>query len=249
MDHIAEQFGKAVLEIHLARDGNRELLEYLPKVKFTTTTEALVGSIAHHIAIWPLIDDLECTLFLNGTDEDFLTSDHPVALCNGLPSSYTRRSGFACRGLIILYPIGPRALLFLTDPEVYKVDKNSSDACTLKRRGEVVGLNLAQCANAYENLYFAMPKRIEATLEEIRKRPALAKPVRGTLKKTPVEQGNRSGILLDLPRNVSRLTLPKAVQIRHSVKTGRFKMGNAFVRDPEHAAIVRAMAEKLLRRE
>jgi hypothetical protein len=162
MDHIAEQFGKAILSIHLKRDGNQELLEYLPNVKLTTTTEALLGSIVHHIAIRPIIDDLECTLFINATSEDFLTSDHPVALCNSLPSNYERRNGFACRGLIILYPIDPRTLLFLSDPEVYKVEKNNSGACTLKRPEEVIKLNLAQCATAYENLYFASAERVQA---------------------------------------------------------------------------------------
>jgi hypothetical protein len=93
---------------------------------------------------WPC--DLDSTLFLNDTDEDFLTSDHPVALCNSLPASHAfdRRIGFASRGLIIVYPISQRALLFLSDAEVCKVEKNSAGASTLKRRQEVIELNLAQ---------------------------------------------------------------------------------------------------------
>ena len=118
LDHASEQFGKAILKHHLERKGDHELLEYLPKVRITTTTEALIGTISNHLAIRSLIDDLECTLFLNATTEDFLTSDHPVALCNSsLPErhGYKRRTGFACRGLIILYPVSPRALLFLSE--------------------------------------------------------------------------------------------------------------------------------------
>lgn len=244
MDHIAEQFGKAILSIHLKRDGNQELLEYLPNVKLVKTTEALLGSIAHHIAIRPIIDDLECTLFINATREDFLTSDHPVALCNSLPSNYERRNGFACRGLIILYPIDPRTLLFLSDPEVYKLEKNKSGACTLKRAEEVIKLNLAQCATAYENLYFASAERVQATLEAFQKDPDAVRPARATLKETPVDLGSRHGVSLDLPRDVSRLPLPKVVQIRHAVKTGKFKVGNAKFRDLQRAAIVKAMADR-----
>jgi len=245
MDHIAEQFSKAILRKQLERDGNRELLGYLPKVKMVTTTAALIGSIINHVASRPLIDDLECTLILNSTSEDFLTSDHPVALCNSLPSTYVRRNGFACRGLIILYPIGPRALLFLSDPEAYKVDKNSSGTCTLRCQGDIIRINLAQCANAYENLYFASAKRVEATLDAYRKNPLAVRPDRATLKETPVESEDRSGILLDLPRDVSRLPLPAVVQIRRAVKTGKFKVGNALIRDPKRAAIARAMADRM----
>ena len=128
LDHMSEQFGKAILKHHLARKGDRELLEHLPKVRITTTTEALIGTIGHHLAIRSLIDDLECTLFLNATSEDFLTSDHPVALCNSLPESdgCERRTGFACRGLIILYSVSPRALLFLSDAETYRVEKSAA---------------------------------------------------------------------------------------------------------------------------
>ena len=135
VDHMTNQFGKALLRLHFTKEDQTDLLEYLPKIDITIT-DAVMDAVREHLNMWPLIDDLDCTLFLNDTDEDFLTSDHPVALCNSLPVSHAfdRRTGFSSRGLIIVYPISPRALLFLSDAEVYKVEKNSDGASTLKKK-------------------------------------------------------------------------------------------------------------------
>jgi hypothetical protein len=164
-------------------------LEHLPEVEITMRN-AVMDAVGQHLAMYPLIDDLDSTLFLNDTDEDFLTSDHPVALCNSLPASHASggRPDLASRGLIIVYPISPRALLLLSDAEVYKVEKNSAGASTLKRRQEVIELNLAQGGNAYENLYFASLARVQATLEAFRKRSDAVRPPRPALKETPFSQ-------------------------------------------------------------
>ena len=113
-DHVINQFGKVLLRHHLTKEGRMDMLEYLPKIKITMT-DAVMDAVGQHLTMWPLIDDLDSTLFLNDTDEDFLTSDHPVALCNSLPASHAfdRRIGFSSRGLIIVYPISPRALFVL----------------------------------------------------------------------------------------------------------------------------------------
>jgi hypothetical protein len=76
VDHITNQFGKALLRHHLTNEGRTDLLEDLPKIKLTIT-DAVMDAVGRHLAMSPLIDDLDSTLFLNDTDEDFLTSDHP----------------------------------------------------------------------------------------------------------------------------------------------------------------------------
>jgi hypothetical protein len=247
VDHVTNQFGKALLRLHLTKEARTDLLEYLPKIEIMTP-DAVMDAVGQHLPMWPLIDDLDSTLFLNDTDEDFLTSDHPVALCNSLPASHAfdRRIGFASRGLIIVYPISPRALLFLSDAEVYKVEKNSAGASTLKRRQEVIELNLTQCGNAYENLYFASLARVQATLEAFRKRSDAVRPPRPALKETQFRsEGNRRGVLLDMPRQARHLSMPKAVKIRHAVKTGKYKRGNGLVRDPVRAQVVKAELDRL----
>jgi len=246
VDHITNQFGKALLRLHFTKDDRKDMLEYLPKIKITMT-DAVMDAVGQHLTMWPLIDDLDSTLFLNDTDEDFLTSDHPVALCNSLPASHAfdRRIGFASRGLIIVYPISPRALLFFSDAEVYKVEKNFAGASTLKRREEVIELNLAQCGNAYENLYFASLARVQATLEAFRKSSDAVRPPRPALKETQFRSDNRRGVLLDMPRQARHLSMPKVVKIRYAVKTGKYKRGNGRVRDPVRAQLVKAELDRL----
>jgi hypothetical protein len=246
-DHLTNQFGKALLRHHITNEGRTDLLEDLPKLEITMP-DAVIDAVGQHLAMSPLIDDLDSTLFLNDTDEDFLTSDHPVALCNSLPASHAsgRRPGFASRGLIIVYPISPRALLLLSDAEVYKVEKNSTGASTLKRRQEVIELNLEQCGSADENLYFASLARVQVTLEAFRKRSDAVRPPRPALKETPfLSEDNRRGVLLDMSRQVRRLSMPKVVQIRYAAKTGKYKLGNGWVRDPVRVQVVKAELDRL----
>jgi Protein of unknown function (DUF4238) len=169
-NHLANEFGKGILRKSFEREGKSDLLEFLPKVKITMP-DAVMDAIGQHLAMSMLIDDLDCTLFLNRTNEDFLTSDHPVALCNSLPSSSPfATSGFASRGLIIALPLSPRALVLLTDAEVYKVAKSEHGALLVTSRREVVDLNLAQCFKAHENLYFASLAGVQETLDVFEKR-------------------------------------------------------------------------------
>ena len=124
-DHLANEFGKAILRKHLEKEGRDDLLAYLPQLKISVPHGA-IDAVGRHLAMYPLIGDMEITLFVNRSKEDFLTSDHPVALCNNLPGSspYGANTGFSSRGLILMFPLSPRALLLLSDPEVYKVAKD-----------------------------------------------------------------------------------------------------------------------------
>ena len=239
---MTTEIGKAVLKYDLADGDHANLLEYLPALKITQAN-AVMGSLAAHLIMSPLIGDLDCTLFLNETEEDFLTSDHPVARCNSLPYSRTPAPsiGFASRGLIIVYPISPRALLLLSDVEVYKVEKNRDGAANLKGRRDVVELNLAQCGSAYENLYFASPARVSATLEAFRNRSIVERPPPSSLKERPVHRG----VWLDMRSHVRRLSMPNVIQLRHASKTGKYKLGNGWVRDPLRVQIVKAESDRI----
>jgi hypothetical protein len=185
-DHLTNQFGKAILYHNLKRQGRTDLLDFLPNVVISNTN-AVMEAVGQNLVMYPLIDDLDVTLFLNDTSDDFLTSDHPVVLCNNLRLSHPFEPtvGFASRGLIIVYPISPRALIFFSDPEVYRVERNSTGTSTLRRSQDVVELNLAQCGMAFENVYFASRSRVGATLEAFQKRSDAIRPPRPVLKETP----------------------------------------------------------------
>ena len=58
---------------------------------------------------------------------------------------------------------------------------------TFRRPQEVIELNLAQCANAYENLYFASAERVQATIDAFRSRSDALRPARPTLRELPLD--------------------------------------------------------------
>jgi hypothetical protein len=245
-DHLTNQFGKAILRHHLEREGKTDLLEYLPKVEIRTIN-AVMDAIGQHLTMYPLIDDLDCTLFLNETSEDFLTSDHPVALCNSMPATRAtdRTLGFASRGLIIVYPISPRALLFFSDAEVYKVE-NQGRAQSLYKKRDVVELNLAQFGNAFENVYFSDAARVQQTLETFRKRSETVRAPPPALSEiTLVSSDDRRRDLLMMPPVPRRLSLPKPVEIRYAARTRKYKLGNELVRDPVRALVVTSELDRL----
>jgi len=191
---------------------------------------------------------MEITLFVNRSKEDFLTSDHPVALCNNLPASspHGANTGFSSRGLILMFPLSPRSLLLLSDPEVYKVAKDVQGISTVTKTRDVIELNLPQCFNAHDNLYFSSPNNVEGTLTAFRKRKAtLRAPRPALIEADAMSPEGRKGVLLEMPALVRRMSLPKAVEIRHAARKGKYVLGDAFVRDPTRTAVVRAELERL----
>jgi hypothetical protein len=194
------------------------------------------------------LENIEITLFVNGNAEDFLTSDHPVTQCNNLPASspHGANIGFASRGLIIALPLSPRALLFLSDPEVYKVAKDAQGVSAVTTSRDVVDLNLAQCFNAHDNLYFASPSNVEETLNAFRKREAILRPQAPALtEKVAIGPDGRKAVLLEMPGQVRRMNLPKAVEIRHAARKGKYRLGDAFARDPLRTAVVKQELDRL----
>jgi hypothetical protein len=211
-------------------------------------TNAVMDSVGQHLAMYPLIGDLDCTLFVNKTAEDFLTSDHPVALCNSMPTPHAseRTLGFASRGLIIVYPISPRALLLLSDAEVYKVERDAFGMSIVNRKRDVIELNLAQFGNAFENVYFPDPERVRETLDAFRRRSTVVRPPRPTLtEKLLVSADDRRSILLSLPATPRRLSLPRAVALRQAARTGTYRLGDKSVRDPMRTLVVREELNRL----
>lgn len=246
-DHLVNEFGKALLRKHLEKEGRNDLLAYLPKLKISVP-HGVIDAVGHHLAMYPLIGDLDVTLFVNGGAEDFLTSDHPVALCNNLPASspFGANTGFSSRGLIVLFPLSPRILLFLNDSEVYKTSKDERGVAIVRKARDIIELNLPQCFNAHNNLYFASLANVERTLAAFKRRQAtLLVPRPALIESLAATPEGRKGILFEMPAPVRRMTLPKAVDIRHAVKTGKYALGDAFIRDPFRTTVVRTELDRL----
>lgn len=245
-DHLANEVVKSLLRIQLKKEGKADLLELLPEVK-VTMSNAVLDSVMQHLPMYPLIDDLDCTLFLNRTTEDFLTSDHPIAIGNNLPKDAPSggASGFASRGLIIALPLSPRALVLLIDREVYKVTRNRCGVAFLTNHHDIVGLNLSQCFNAHENLYFQSSATVKTTLDAFRERRSDLRRKPSPLTETPMESEGRKRLLIAMERATQRISLPATVAIRRTPKDGNYRVGDAFVRDPLRVLAVRAESDRL----
>lgn len=245
-DHFLNQLGKAMLRHQFEREGNAELLEYLPDVTLSTTN-AVLDSIMQHLIMHPLLSDLECVLLLNETSEDFLTSDHPVALCNSIPSIRPGGAslGFASRGLIVVYPISPRASLMFSDPEVYRINSQKR-LLSIYKKHDIVELNLMQFGNAYENVYFSTSSRVEQTLDAFRRRAATFRPPLPLMSEASASlPDKRRGILLMMEPAARRLPLPRGVEIRRAARTGKYRTGNTLVRNPFLISLVDAELERV----
>ena len=249
-NHILNQFGKAVLKAQFEKDGNTEMLEFLPDVELSAP-DAILDSVGQHLSMYPLIGDLEMTLAVNESDEDFLTSDHPVALCNSLPVSapFSDAVGYSSRGLIIGYPISPRHMILLSDLEVYKVASNEQKIIRLRKASEVVDLNLAQCFNASQNFYFASYEKVQGTIKAFKKKKgALRLPAPKLTEAEGITPEGNKGTLLSMPGRGRRMALPKAVELRRAARTSKFVKGDERVRDPLRTEVVRVELDRLQKR-
>lgn len=242
-DHLAEQFGKAILRKNFEMKGDESMLRFLDRVSISLPGGVL-DAIGQHMAMYPLLGDLDVTLFDNRSKEDFLTSDHPVALCNSLPehtSPFGANVGFASRGLLVLLPLSPSRLVLLSDSQVYKVAKDRRSVAAVTDVRDVVELNLAQCFNAHENLYFASEVRVGETLASFKRRRQALRPGAASVTELPAfTPDGRKGVVLAMPAPDRRMVLPRAVQIRRAARTGKYTLGNAFIRDPIRTAAVKA---------
>ena len=101
----------------------------------------------------PLLNDLECIILENKTQEDFVLSDNPVILQNPFLEKFVKFNcnGMATRGLQIYFPLSPRRMFCFYDPEVYKfVGRNVTGLGSPK---DVEQLNRLQFMNAEKNIY------------------------------------------------------------------------------------------------
>lgn len=247
-DHLAEQFGKAILRKSFEMKGDERMLRFLDRVNISLPGGVL-DAIGQHLAMYPLLGDLDVTLFENRSKEDFLTSDHPVALCNSLPersSPFGANIGFASRGLLVLLPLSPHRLILLSDPEVYKVAKDRRHVVMVTDVRDAVELNLAQCFNAHENLYFASEVRVGESLASFKRRRQVLRPGAASVTELPAfTPDGRTGVMLAMPAPDRRMVLPRAVQIRRAARTGKYALGDSFIRDPIRTAVVEAELDRI----
>jgi hypothetical protein len=104
----------------------------------------------------PLLFDLEPRLLANESSVEFITSDCPVVKFNQWCQDikFMGVTGLASRGLQIIFPINPRLLLLLFDPDTYSVGGRGSGILTVNSSFEVEGLNALQLTGCENSIYF-----------------------------------------------------------------------------------------------
>jgi hypothetical protein len=120
-----------------------------------------------------VLTDLGVHLFVNGSREKFITSDHPVVIHNQFCQGITMRGvlGWNSSGIQIIFPISPRRVIFLYDTSIYTVGAGrKQNVKKLTSLAEVKNINAFQILNAESNIYFldeAMKNVVIRSVEQL----------------------------------------------------------------------------------
>lgn len=104
----------------------------------------------------PVILDLEYKLLNNITEVSFITSDNPVIKYNQFleyKNAIGCITGFAAKGIQIMFPLSPGIYIIFYDRNIYKVGSRKQKIIQINNSNDVDKLNLLQIVNASENVY------------------------------------------------------------------------------------------------
>lgn len=153
MDEFSDKMWKQVLE-----KDPRVSPEMLEKVRIGNRDPANFA-IVTMLRLYHLIMDLDYRLLLAHEGSEFITSDNPVVLYNQLLEfeSIGSKTGLACKGLQIFFPLSPKVLLTFFDPNVYVYSPRQSIIAHVPTRQDMNKINALQVVSALENVYFTSP--------------------------------------------------------------------------------------------
>lgn len=117
-----------------------------------------IQSLATMASITPIASDLRPILLKNESTIDFVTSDNPVYFENRYMEKrnvYGSHTGLASIGLRIFFPISPKFLVLLYDPEVYLLKNADSFLFEVDSDYDIWGINRLQFLGGYQNVYLS----------------------------------------------------------------------------------------------
>lgn len=106
---------------------------------------------------WASAKDLEMCLVENTSNQELITSDDPVVrynqYCRG---SANAENGWSMVGLQVFFPLSPRYLLLLYDPQIYRIrrPRQLSSVVRTSQPRDVAELNALQILHARDNVYY-----------------------------------------------------------------------------------------------
>jgi hypothetical protein len=150
LDEIIDKMGKSTLEMY--PDVDKKLLSKVV-VKFDYP---LQFSLLNAFSSYHLAQDLRIHLLVNGSNIDFITSDHPVVYYNKWAENIKNFGaiGLASKGLLILLPLSPKILLLLYDPAIYKIGNIKDSISYINKNEDIDNINLLQWLSSNDNIYY-----------------------------------------------------------------------------------------------
>jgi hypothetical protein len=139
-----------------------------------TDTELIHASLAVAISTMDYVNDLKLLILRNGTNVDFVTSDHPAAITNRFHFQKldTANFGMSNSGLTLSMPLSPKLSVLLYDRGVYTLPNVSGTPfIELTDVENVNAINQLQYVSASMNLYFKEWTDVERIQSEIKTLP------------------------------------------------------------------------------
>lgn len=235
VQNLQEAAAKILLEESFKAKGDPDgLIKYLPDIKIKFNNLPLENVFRSTVAS-PLLSDLSLGLFNSSPNQEFVLGDDPVVLTNKLiVLDGAPLCGLASRGLIVLCPITPRLTLTLFDPEAYRVRTHPLS------KEECIELNVMQAKSSYANFYF----RDYDLISESCGAPQGSPPATG-LNVQAITVGPKRGVIINhvKPSVALGAIICRRFIVKSAAKRNNFKIGNARVRNPGMANLVRSLKE------
>ncbi len=152
-ENIMESLNKGLKAF--VKEYKPELWESLKDATLQHENPVLLG-LLHSIEHEKLLDYLDFRFIVNLSLLPFITSDSPIIFYNQLmeqAGNYIGATGLVAKGLQIFYPIHPRLMICLYDPEVYDLGEDVN-CCSTESIATIHQLNGLQFINCESQIYF-----------------------------------------------------------------------------------------------
>lgn len=192
-----------------------------------------------------LLSDLETVLLENKTKMDFIFSDNPVVLFNSFFNDIHPygTTGISATGLQIFYPINSKMMVFLFDPNFYKL----SDKINLKIE-DIQRLNGLQILNCDKNVYFENHKIKDKVLERYKqiKFKIPKKKIETEIVKTTIDAGGNPRFLYRTSNPKIKYDLNKLSFLKHKKNDSPYGVRNPWLNDI-NTKIINAVDDKKIK--
>jgi uncharacterized surface protein with fasciclin (FAS1) repeats len=100
--------------------------------------------------------DLKLVFLINNTNKSFIFSDSPAAFSNYALRKYKcSKLGDTNVGLQIFFPLSPKLLIFLYDPDAYSFEGLMSNIFEIDNEEDILSINRLQFHEAFNAIYFS----------------------------------------------------------------------------------------------